>query len=442
MSPDRGTPAAGTPPPCEGAGSHQRVRWPPAATKRVQAVETSKIGNAAMDRHRLPGHQPSAPPLCLRTGTQEVPQSWSIPLALAWSAATVVWALAWATDWLPHPFGSRESVMVGAVFNAAPPMVGIAFTLVLGVAGIVTATAMRRIRRHGASGGPTVEALGWLLALTMVATLLHGKVLPPLGYAPVVLVLGWFDPTLFTGFLDALRDPELHLQFHALAGVALWLRASVIHRRGRLGSCPICGRPHGWTDRHETATREAALRRGRAAVAVAAAAALIYPALRLPWLIGMPIGMDAESFALVEATPSAVQVGVAMGFAALVGVGLMFGLVRDWGVRLPRWLPGLSGCRVPVRLAVIPATIVALALVAMGRGFLTALVFGQLAGFATTDRAHILAFVAMLPWGLALGVATAAYAQRRRGSCQRCLQGRPEELPSMLAAVPRVDESW
>jgi hypothetical protein len=51
------------------------------------------------------------------------------------------------------------------------------------------------------------------------------------------------------------------------------------------------------TDRQETTTRDAALRRGRAATAIAAAAALIYPAIRLPWLAGVPIGMDAETFA-------------------------------------------------------------------------------------------------------------------------------------------------
>jgi hypothetical protein len=364
-----------------------------------------------------------------------LPDRWSAPLLLAWSVVTVIWALTWATSTLSHPFGDAGSIMVGAVFNAAPPMVGIAFTLALGIVGTATAAARLHTRQQGRPSGPAVEVLGWLLALSVVTTLLHGKVLPLLGYTPVVLTLGWFHPSLFPAYLDALRDPEIHLQLHALVGVALWVQASVIHRRARRGLCPACGRHPGWTDRQETATRAAALRRGRAALTVAAGAALIYPALRLPWLIGLPIGMDAETFAQVQATPGALPVGIGLGVAALVGVVLMYGLVRDWGVTFPRWLPGLAGRRVPVRLAVIPAAIVTLALVAMGRGFLFALLTGQLAGFAVTDWAHVLAFVAMLPWGLALGVATVTYSQRRQGTCQACVQGQPEELPSKLAGA-------
>ncbi|MFA9431986.1 hypothetical protein [Egicoccus sp. AB-alg2] len=41
----------------------------------------------------------------------------------------------------------------------------------------------------------------------------------------------------------------------------------------------------------------------------------------------------------------------------------------------------------------------------------------------------------MLPWGLALGVATVAYAQRRRGICGVCTRGVPEVLPSSLPAA-------
>lgn len=379
-----------------------------------------------MDLQRHQSHQP--------TRTAMLPDRWSAPLLLAWSVLTVVWALTWVTSTLSHPFGDAGSVMVGAIFNAAPPMVGIAFTLALGMVGTATAAAMLHTRQQGRQSGPAVEVLGWLLALLVVTTLLHGKVLPLLGYTPVVLTLGWFQPGLFPAYLDALRDPEIHLQLHALVGVALWVQASVIHRRARRGVCLACGRHHDWTDRQETAARAAALRRGRGALTVAASAALIYPAIRLPWLIGLPIGMDVETFAQVQATPGALPVGVGLGVAALFGVVLMYGLVRDWGVTFPRWLPGLADRRVPVRLAVIPAAIVTLALVAMGRGFVTALLTGQLAGFAATDWAHILAFVAMLPWGLALGVATVSYAQRRRGNCRSCAQGQPEELPSKLAA--------
>jgi hypothetical protein len=359
----------------------------------------------------------------------------AVPLAFAWSLATAAWALTWTTGVLPHPFADPDAVLLGAVFNATPPEVGIAFTLVVSAIAIGVAVAMLRSRDRPARHGLAVEALGWVVALTLVATLLHGKVLMLLGYTPVVLTLGWFHPPLWPAYLDTLRDPDVHLQIHALAGAALWALAALTQRWARRGACPACGRRHGWNTGQETVSRVAALRRGRVAVVVGSMAALLYPALRLPWLVGVPVGMDATTFAELQATPGAVAVGVAFGLAGLAGVVLMSGLVADWGVRFPRWLPGLSGRRVPIGLAVAPAVIVALGLIALGRGVLTALGTGQLSAFVADDPLHTLAFAAMLPWGIALGIATLAYAQRRRGHCTRCDRGTPEVRPSALSAA-------
>jgi hypothetical protein len=133
--------------------------------------------------------------------------------------------------------------------------------------------------------------------------------------------------------------------------------------------------------------------------------------------------------------PGVLTVGIAFGLAGLVGVVLMSGLVRDWGVTVPRWIPALSGRRVRAGLAVVPASIVSLGLVAMGRGWLTALVTGHLPSVAGAEVLHVLAFAAMLPWGVALGIATISYAQRRRGPCHRCGQGLAEVLPSQLSSA-------
>jgi hypothetical protein len=360
---------------------------------------------------------------------------WAVPLAFAWSLATVAWAFTWATGVVPQPFADPDAVLLGAVFNAAPSVVGIAFTLVVGAIAMGVAVAMLCFRDRPGRHGLAVEALGWLLALTLVATLLHGKMLMLLGYTPVVLTLGWFHPPLWSAYLDTLRDPEIHLQIHALAGAALWALAALTQRWARRGACPACGRRHGWSASQEAAARVAALRRGRVAVAVGSVAALLYPALRLPWLVGVPVGMDAATFAEVQATPGAVAVGIAFGLAGVAGVVLMSGLVADWGVQFPRWLPGLSGRRVPIGLAVVPAVIVALGLVALGRGVLTALGTPQLSSFVADDPLQTLAFAAMLPWGIALGIATLAYAQRRRGHCTRCDRGTPEVRPSALSAA-------
>lgn len=361
---------------------------------------------------------------------------WSPPLALAWSAATSLLALAWAPDVLPHPFGDRDAVMIGAVFNAADPSVGTAFTLALGLIGIGCAIAMLRVRLHGSAGelGRGAEVLAWLLPATTAFFLIHGSLIAFLGYTPLVLTLGWSDPDLQAAYLDALTSPETLFLLWCSLGVLLWAAAALTFRRWRRGACAVCGRPAGWTSVDEDATRRRALRTGRVAVAVAVVSALVYPAVRLPWILGIPAGMDAASWAELQATDGAITTGIALGTAGLVGAVLMLGLVQGWGVRFPRWMVGLSGRRVPVALAVVPASLVALALVSSGRGFVLGIVTGAV------DRAdgsvgvtHLLPLLAMVPWGLALGVATAAYALRRRATCAACGQGDLEPLPPRIA---------
>ncbi len=51
---------------------------------------------------------------------------------------------------------------------------------------------------------------------------------------------------------------------------------------------------------------------------------------------------------------------------ALVGALLMLGLVQRWGEVFPRWMIGLAGRRVPIALAVVPASIVSVLLIVGG----------------------------------------------------------------------------
>ncbi len=48
------------------------------------------------------------------------------------------------------------------------------------------------------------------------------------------------------------------------------------------------------------------------------------------------------------------------------GAVLTLGLVQRWGEVFPRWMIGLAGCRVPIALAVVPASLVSVLLVVGG----------------------------------------------------------------------------
>lgn len=359
----------------------------------------------------------------------------TVPLAVLWSAVTVAWATTWLFDLSSHPFRAADAVHVGAVFNTSDPIVGTTVTLVLGLLGLVCAATM--LGHHEVRQGVGSAALvgAWAIAATAGLVLVHGHLLAALGYTPVVLTVGWFEPALRADYLAAVTDPEIVFLVHAAIGAVLWGAAALVHGRHLRGGCVACGRTGRWTPAQDVATRASALRVGRVAVAVAVVSACFYPAMRIPWALGIPVGMRPEEWATLQATPGMTQTGIALGLAGLGGAALMVGLVRDWGVAWPRWVPGLAGRRIRVAVAVLPATVVAMALVALGRGSVLGILGGGLTTPVGLTPAHALALGSMLPWGLALGVATAAYAVRRRTRCGACGRGTAERSVRELTGV-------
>ncbi|MGW5558119.1 hypothetical protein ACWER9_12940 [Micromonospora sp. NPDC003944] len=132
------------------------------------------------------------------------------------------------------------------------------------------------------------------------------------------------------------------------------------------------------------------------------------------WVLGVPFGISERELNDIErnlSTPTAVAITLLPPLAGLLALGL----VQRWGQQFPRWVPVLHGRRVPRRLAVIPAAVVALTLVTYGV-LSTAVLVGELAageshwsdvadGWAVT--ATLLVF---LGWGVSLAVTTTGYA--------------------------------
>jgi hypothetical protein len=110
----------------------------------------------------------------------------------------------------------------------------------------------------------------------------------------------------------------------------------------------------------------------------------------------------------------------------------MLGLVQRWGEIFPRWMIGLAGRRVPIALAVIPASLASVLLIVGGIGVWS--VFAKLiATLAATGAPYVeiirevvfqLGPTLLFPvWGGALAVATLGYYYRRRGPCNVCGRG-------------------
>lgn len=352
--------------------------------------------------------------------------------ALAWSSVALALGLAWLSGvvsaGVPGQAGFGSLFALLAPEASEPRVAPGVLSLLLGVVGAVCAVLMLR---PGGAGGRAAEAVAWTLAAVVLLVFVDGQLLSWLGYSMILPVAGWVVPDLFQTWAEATFTASHLTTLFFVAGVAVWVAAALTHRRAVRGACRRCGRTPEWNTGHERAVRARALRTGRIAVAVACVVALFYPSLRLPWIFGIPVGVSREQFDAMSAEGGTIVIGVGLGTAALVGVVLMLGLVQRWGARFPWWTVGLAGRRVPVGLAVVPATLVAVALVAMGRSVVIESLGGA-RSLLTTEPLHTAAFASMAVWGAALGVATVAYAVRRRAECAGCGRGLPEVLPRDL----------
>jgi hypothetical protein len=107
-------------------------------------------------------------------------------------------------------------------------------------------------------------------------------------------------------------------------------------------------------------------------------------------------------------------------------------LVQRWGEVFPRWMIGLAGRRVPIALAVVPASLVSVLLVVGGIVIWSGLaqMVAHLAAGGAEGTGIIWEIVfqvgptLLFPvWGVALAVATLGYYYRRRGPCKVCGRG-------------------
>ena len=115
----------------------------------------------------------------------------------------------------------------------------------------------------------------------------------------------------------------------------------------------------------------------------------------------------------------------------------MLGLVQRWGEVFPRWMIGLAGRRVPIALAVVPASLVSVLLIVGGIGVWSGL--GQLVANLVASGVEGIEVIGeiifqvgptlLFPvWGVALAVATLGYYYRRRGPCSVCGRGASGEI--------------
>ena len=119
------------------------------------------------------------------------------------------------------------------------------------------------------------------------------------------------------------------------------------------------------TARRDGRARTNAARWGRIAVYVSMVAPVFYALTRYAWALGFPLGMSEEYLRRGQERGMWIS-GLFLATFGLVGAVLTLGLVQRWGEVFPRWMIGLAGRRVPIALAVVPASIVSVLLMVGG----------------------------------------------------------------------------
>jgi hypothetical protein len=351
-------------------------------------------------------------------------QRWAPYAAVAWSLIYAALGVYWAVSGRGFPYTPENMADgMGPLLGRFGP--GAAWTVMIlaGIPAAAVGAAMLRRVRSGALR-PLLITAGVLLAGILLLLMTGLNLLVKLGYFPSI-VLGHLPAEKSQAYLAAwIQWATIH-QMLCLIGGFFWLAATLSYARRSGDACLYCGRrdgPEGWT------SPERAARWGRTAVYVALVVPVFYALTRYAWALGIPLGMSEEYLRRGQESGTWIS-GLFLATFGLVGAVLMLGLVQRWGEVFPRWMIGLSGRRVPIALAVIPASLASVLLIVGGIGIWSGL--AQMVANAATAGAEGIGLIGeiifqlgptlLFPvWGVALAVATLGYYYRRRGPCSVC----------------------
>ncbi len=355
-------------------------------------------------------------------------QRWAPYATVAWSLIYAALGIYWAVSGRGFPYPpATVSDMMGSLLGRFGPGVAWIAVMLAGIPAAAVGAAMLRDVRSRALR-PLLITAGVLLAGVLLLLMTGLDLLVKFGYIPYA-VFGLFTGSeISQSMLGAWTQWATIHQLLCLTGGFLWLAATVCYARRSVGACLYCGRrdsPEGWQGPDQAA------RWGRIAVYVAFVAPVFYALTRYAWVLGFPLGMSQEYLRQGQENGMWTS-GLFLATFGLVGAMLMLGLVQRWGEVFPRWMIGLAGHRVPMALAVVPASLVSVLLVVGGAGIWSTLdqMVANLVAAGLDGMGIIGAIIfqvgptLLFPvWGVALAVATLGYYFRLRGPCSACGRG-------------------
>jgi hypothetical protein len=354
-------------------------------------------------------------------------QRWAPYAAVIWSLIYAALGIYWAVSGRGFPYTPETvSNALGPLLGRFGPGVAWIVVMMAGIPAVALGVAMLRGVQSRALR-PLVIAAGALLTGALLLLMTDLNLLTLLGYIPFT-IFRFFTGADIGYYLQELAQSMVVHQLLCLIGGFLWLAATVCYVRRSGDACLYCGRrdgPQGWTG------PDRAAHWGRIAVYIAMVVPVFYALPRYAWALGFPLGMSKEYLRLGQERGIWIS-GLFLATFGLVGAILMLGLVQRWGEVFPHWMIGLAGRRVPIPLAVVPASLVSVLLIVGGISIwsglaqmVAALAAGGAKGIGLIGEIVFQVGPTLLfpVWGVALAVATLGYYYRRRGPCSVCGRG-------------------
>ncbi|PEP58782.1 DUF3995 domain-containing protein [Bacillus pseudomycoides] len=339
--------------------------------------------------------------------------SWIGYIAIAWSALYGSMHLYWLLGGEGYPFKNEDGMdLFAGKVTYLPSQVGGIIFVVLCLIGILVGFSMRKpVEKTFQQRLILIYAWGWAAALLLFVP--DASLIAAMAYA----------------FLLKFKFDWLMLnQIICVLGGIYWGFFAVAYRRKIRHACEYCGRK-------ADGKTSLLMRWSRWITYLAALAPIPYAITRYAWALKIPLGIDAkflQDFSNVN--PAHHITEWAFGSICIAGSILTLGLIQKWGDTFPRWFPFVNGKRVPILLAVIPASCVAIAVTAAGFTFTFAFIAVKL-HLVSTDNillSHIWGSIGpmllWILWGIALGLASIAYYYRRRGQCSYCGRNEVESI--------------
>jgi len=334
--------------------------------------------------------------------------SWIGYAAILWSVLYGFLQLYWLLGGEGYPFKHEESMGLfeGMITYLSPKAEGITF-VALCIMGIGIGIVMQKISKRFLPRW-LVLAYVWGLAASLILFVPDMRLIAFMGYA--FFLKFYFNWTMFN-------------QIICIIGAILWGFTGVVYQRKIRGACENSGRM-------ENGKVPILVRWGYWITIIAAAAPLPYALTRFAWAIEILIGVDNQFFKdFSRINPVHHLTEWVFGSICIMGGVLTLGLIQKWGEIFPHWFPFIGGKRVPILLAVIPASIISIALTSAGFVFTVGFIAVTL-HFVTVDNillnniwGTVGPMVFWIPWGVSLGLATIAYYYRRRDKCSKCSNG-------------------